>query len=285
MSLHERVPTPRVDPRHFGWGNTGGEPLYLGGITGYRYWRISEEGLLKSVSQGYAWSRADKELNATCLLEDNKHPAPESSCRCGFYAWYTPEDARRNHVNSGYGITTSYFPYNAGSGNSILVLGAAFVSGLIVPGTEGMRAEKMKPLGVVITTIKHKVRVLTFQQTYPTVKIFPSSDALVKHFPPEKDVPWATIKKGKPRTLHYLSDDKIEEMTPREILCDVLSARKMCDRSSARFTMSPQTFYKLTLAAGTLYHSGPATFTDCELLLGIPLQLLEKAEGILLEEI
>lgn len=281
---------PRVDPRHFGWHNTGGEPLYLGGLTGYRYWRISEEGWLKSVSQGYTWERADIALKASCLLQNlpssRKHPAPDGDCRCGFYAWYTPEEARRNHMNSGYGITNSYFPYSGGNG--ILVLGAAFASGLIVPGTEGMRAETVQPLGVVITTIKHKSRVMRFQQKYPSVKVFPSSDALVKHFPPEKDIPWR--KSGtdsSPSTLYYISDDKIEGLTDRELIAELLAARSRAVTSS-RLVMAPNMLRKILRVSMTEFsflNTANEPPSVVRTLLGIPLQLQNYAEGILLEEV
>lgn len=89
---------------------------------GGKGYRISDR-LLQQYHE--LWEQIAEELRASY------HPAPHADCRCGFYASYDP--------------TTDFYP---GELNGRMVRAVVELSGRVVMGTKGVRAERMKILAI-----------------------------------------------------------------------------------------------------------------------------------------
>lgn len=165
------VAIPR--PPAFGFGEA---KTFPGSLRGYRYFRLYSNLNLHSVSHRDAWD--DREKVAQCAGYTGIHTAPQPRCRCGIYGWYAPELATENHGN-----------FSLGLGHGIrdrLVLGAVSVSGNIVPGTDGFRAERAKIEALVLPGNFHYFagREKEFQERYSGIQVFNHLDDLVEAFSP-----------------------------------------------------------------------------------------------------
>lgn len=105
----------------------GSESLLVpGALRVYRHWRLGTDGLLRAVSQGIEWP-PDKEFVARCLgTRPQPHSVPRQGCGCGVWAYYDPEEM----------------------GNQGFIFGAIEVTGRVLLGEKGVRAEKAKILAL-----------------------------------------------------------------------------------------------------------------------------------------
>lgn len=165
------------------------EAVYPGTLLGYRYWR-TDNRVLRSVIWDVPWDRPT--VTAVCrdeyglLLDDEQaplHSAPWQECCCGFYGWYTSEEALSNHV-SNWGLGDPEHRSDA------LIFGTIAASGKVIPGTIGFRAEKAQILGVVGQGMAWASVATDFEARYPDVAVAESIEDLIRRFPPQ-DVPWS----------------------------------------------------------------------------------------------
>lgn len=137
-------------------------------LRGYRTWAgVTVDRRLRSTGVTHAWSPAcfvgeasAGEESARCLaVPQDQHPAPERTCSCGIYGWYHPDDTR---------IV------------SAPIFGAVRLSGRVVLGTHGFRAERASVLALTVADplVRHELRLLG----YP---VYDSRAELLEAFPPE----------------------------------------------------------------------------------------------------
>lgn len=155
--------------------------VYPGELIGYRYWNVDRSRRLRSMMIATViWSR---EVKAACAREwitilgnttDNvPHDSPGVRCKCGIYGWYTPQAATGGSLLADL--------YNR---LGVSIFGAVAVSGAIIPGTIGFRAERARILGVVDP--KRRIDMTL----YPDVARLDTPGDLIELFPPQ-EVPWA----------------------------------------------------------------------------------------------
>jgi hypothetical protein len=120
---------------------TGDATVVPAALRGYRTWLLGRDGGLLA-RLPYEWSFGQQQ--ATCLVGQTycdcylcsalrdvpppAHSAPCDGCVCGFYGWYRPDDTRLQHGQ---------------------VFGAIEVTGRVLMGTHGFRAERARVLGLV----------------------------------------------------------------------------------------------------------------------------------------
>jgi hypothetical protein len=159
---------------------TGDETVVPGVLRGYRTWRINRSGKLASTAEPYLWRLSEQ--TAACVKPEailgpsglpcscpicqtgrRPHGAPAGDCECGFYGWYSPRDARLVEAP---------------------VFGAIEVSGRILLGTHGFRAERARVLGLVLPDgpWADPLRWVCRANLVPT---YGSRDELVEQLPPD----------------------------------------------------------------------------------------------------
>lgn len=255
----------------FGWDSTTEPRVYPGGLVCYRYWRIAPLGHLRAVAHPISWSQGQNEAVCQTAYSRKDHLAPQSSpCRCGFYGWYTVEEARENHGNPLIGLGT-FGPH----GNSLpLVLGAVYLSGRFIPGGLGVRAQYATPLGVVFTRkiqAEHSESVSRFLNIYPKIKAFATVEEMIGEFPPE-DVAWAKKKdvlwRGSPETILTTAAANEIWKAARETPC--------------QFVMSFGDYHEIVRSPGAYPVVGLSPGIP-DLLYGIPVTYKASVEEIRLE--
>jgi hypothetical protein len=112
-------------------------PDVIGEIVGWRAWRVigpDRQPLLKSAVWDYIW-RPGRWNVARCDLRnhDPKTQVPMEGCSCGFYAGRT-----REHL--------LHMAYNQYGAHDTVVIGEVAFVGKVIPGTQGWRAQKARPL-------------------------------------------------------------------------------------------------------------------------------------------
>lgn len=159
---------------------TGG--MYLGTLRGYRSWRVSTGGELRSI-RGTAWEQESVEARCirlecdcpVCTYHIPDHagkPAPQADCECGIYGWYTWEKAA-----SPYAVWPT-------------ALGVIEASGRIIVGTEGFRAEKATVIAIVFNRVPSGSPISDLdilRSRYPSIKIYGTHMGLLADYP-EQDV-------------------------------------------------------------------------------------------------
>lgn len=109
-------------------------PDMIGEVMGWRAWKIVGEGdsvRLGSVTHtGYCWKPKQKYHIAECGIHGTEE-IPFENHTCGFYAAKT-----REHL-----LSMSYHRYNEVDD---VVIGEVAMSGKIIPGTQGWRAQKAR---------------------------------------------------------------------------------------------------------------------------------------------
>lgn len=154
---------------------TGPEQLVPGVLRGYRTWRLNGFGQLTSTAQHYTWGPTAGALcsrggpcgcgNSQCVFTQasgNGHEAPSVDCGCGLYGWYAPDDSR---------IVPSH------------VFGCIEVSGRVLLGTHGFRAERARILGLV--TIPKGTPRAWRDYRAAGARFFDSREQLLEQFPPD----------------------------------------------------------------------------------------------------
>lgn len=269
-----------MDDADFGWDKKSGDPqVYPGGIVCYRYWRITEGGKLKAVAQDSRWTPENNEAVCVPSGRPSVHLAPQQGCKCGFYGWYTVEEAKLNHGNSQIGLGAQGPFSHTGSP---LVLGAVFLSGQFVPGTLGMRAQYAKPLAIILTqrqleNIKPEI-FSAFKKYYEKLEIFSTVSEMVAKFPPE-DVPWAEKKSYSPNVLW--AGNRIAG-GDRELLYNIREVIQHHREASVQFVMSFTTYFYLTTASK--FSVFETVENEDHTLFGIPILFDMSTEGIRLEK-
>lgn len=182
-----------------GFGLPDEAAIYIEEVRGYRYWQMTPNGTLRSLVHPKYWWPATSTETAKCKYSDDfvrregmtlrlvrddlwylnpffekmtKHGSiPEPNCFCGFWAWYTPEDALNPDLKllGGHHLTD-------------LCLGVVMGSGKIIPGTIGFRAEKMR-IEALIPCHNWNSKIDWGN------KVVINKEELVSRFPPQ-NIPW-----------------------------------------------------------------------------------------------
>lgn len=157
---------------------TGAETVVPAALRGYRTWHHSSDGGLWS-RMPYEWGFGEQPAQCltsracSCVIcsfynyrraERPVHSAPDAGCECGFYGWYSPVDSR----------------LQLGS-----VFGAVEVTGRVLMGTHGFRAERARVLGLVIESATLGAQVLRQRAEVSLVPVFSSRAALLEQLPPD----------------------------------------------------------------------------------------------------
>ncbi len=181
----EHFSSPRYEAGEFGGRET--EPLlYRGEVTAYRFWSLSRRELRSVVLSNCTWTTDKIRANCGCFLYDT--PTPHKGERCGFYGWTSPKVANQARMDAKFGLWDPP-PYM----RAALVFGAAAMSGRIIPGTKGLRAEKAKILGLVIPPYVMKLVAEDVEHLRAKgFKLFSTQAELLRQFPPEESLPWRT---------------------------------------------------------------------------------------------
>jgi len=137
-----------------------GEPSLVPGVLrGYRTWG-ERYGGLRSTGMDHTWGGAAEVEQAMCQAWPlQTHSAPDADCKCGLYGWYDPADSRIVDAP---------------------VFGVIEVSGRVILGTHGFRAERARVLAV---TAEHADDRALFRQRGYTV--YDTRDALLADYPPD----------------------------------------------------------------------------------------------------
>lgn len=110
--------------------------LIAGHVVGYRGWRLLEEwGTVRLESlNGTVWARGDW-MRAECDGECREVPGDD--CVCGIYAAMD-----RPHLHTMHYVARS------------LVTGSVALAGKVIPGTQGWRAERARPLRIEVPYVR-----------------------------------------------------------------------------------------------------------------------------------
>jgi hypothetical protein len=141
-------------------------PDVIGEVVGWRVWKVlhptdPKKIRLQSLGAGgpqnaSIWAPS-KIMEAFC---SKSHVPPAESCSCGFYAARTKEHLLSMHYHSG-------FEYDIAT--DVLVVGEVAMQGKIIPGTQGWRAQRVRPLRVSVLPSRWKV-LRPLQAQYPKVE-------------------------------------------------------------------------------------------------------------------
>jgi hypothetical protein len=141
-------------------------PDVIGEVVGWRVWRVlhpAEPSRIRLQSLGSGgkmhsvlWTPG-KVMEAFCA---NPHTPPHEKCGCGFYAARTREHLLSMHYHSGFDYDSTL---------DVLVVGEVAMQGKIIPGTQGWRAQRVRPLRVSILPSRWKV-MRPLQAMYPKVE-------------------------------------------------------------------------------------------------------------------
>lgn len=142
-------------------------PDVIGEVIGWRAWRVLNPGVpnsikLQSLGSGGAhhasvWTPG-KIMQAFCT---QPHVPPAAKCSCGFYAARTREHLMSMHYHSGFDYDD---PADA------IVIGTVAMQGKIIPGSHGWRAQRVRPLEVLVLPSRWKL-VKPLRAAYPKVTI------------------------------------------------------------------------------------------------------------------
>lgn len=206
---------PLDDRDDFG---TGGPKLFIIPLRGYRYFLISPvTGKVTSANRSTRWYPGEV-MDATCdaytsplppggpfsgritrpPCDADQVPGEDCNSRCGFYGWYHPRDATRNHCNYGLGLTF-------GREYRWPVMGVIQVHGKIIPGRTGFRAKKARLIALTLpteapVTLSYESEPATAAETTEmwdtfyekcrqrytgVIDIFTNSRDMVKEYPPQ----------------------------------------------------------------------------------------------------
>lgn len=128
---------PQVRDR---WVQDSGKSRYTSAA--FRAARRPHPGFTRGIQQ------AECLLGFSSFLRRHEGPAPFPSCRCGFYAHYTPYGSFYTSVSFASGYIGGYF-------NPIPVKGVCQVSGRVIMGEKGVRAERIEILGIAPGDIRY----------------------------------------------------------------------------------------------------------------------------------
>lgn len=129
--------------------------LVIGGLRGYRWWRLDAEGWLLSPWRGrHRWAPGVN--HAACLFKrrftkwrpsTSPHPlgSPSIECDCGFYALHTIPPPRNHPSRFGWEVGVDA----SGDRRLGLVFGVAAAHGRVLVGTDGWRAEMARPIALL----------------------------------------------------------------------------------------------------------------------------------------
>lgn len=145
-----------------------GEPLVPGSLTGFRQFRVGDDGLLPAHVGDRPWT--SPVMHAHCPR--HRHAPPAQGCSCGLHAWYFPADVRAHALP---GLVTA------------VVRG----SGAIVLGEHGFRAERAEIVAVALpgrrtsTRAKRDRVAAVVRRHYPEVRVVDDLRTLERDHPPD----------------------------------------------------------------------------------------------------
>jgi hypothetical protein len=106
---------------------------------------------------------------------------PDSRCVCGIYGYYRPDELWSSNV----------FPYYLSHSHTPNLFGVAQVAGRCLLGSRGLRAARARVLAVAVPDHCTGGNCVTWgyafdalHRRYPSVRVFPSRDALLEAYPP-----------------------------------------------------------------------------------------------------
>jgi hypothetical protein len=198
-------PLPRFGPLHQSeYAGAGDVPLVPGTLRVFRSWFVNADGWLEAMNFPAVWGPG---LNvAHCMgsggVGRNVTPmsrVPDPACTCGFYGTYKPPSfISPLHLNAIHGVVQ--------------------VSGRVILGTKGVRAQKARIVAVVALESSlfyvDPQRVALTRQHYPDVKWFNSLLEIVQAFPPQ-DVSELIGKPELPEMITVTTPDGVSFRVPR----------------------------------------------------------------------
>lgn len=114
-------------------------PDVVGEIVGWRAWKIigsEREPRLFSVTNSTLWVPGEW-IEAVCSRGHTSEQIPHEGCACGIYAART-----REHLLE--------MSYNRYGDDDTVVIGEVGFAGKVIPGTQGWRAQKARPLRLFV---------------------------------------------------------------------------------------------------------------------------------------
>lgn len=87
-------------------------------------------------------------------VANTRHRAPDTECSCGFYAHYAP--GTDFYPDSNWTFRAGADIYNLQSAKLIMVKAVVEMSGKVIMGTKGVRAEKMKIIAATVDWHKYR---------------------------------------------------------------------------------------------------------------------------------
>jgi hypothetical protein len=142
-------------------------PDVIGEVIGWRVWQVLNPTdpktiRLQSLGAGGPQNAAiwtpGKVMQAFC---GKSHTPPAENCSCGFYAARTREHLLSMHYHSGFDYEDP---------KDCLVVGTVAMQGKIIPGTQGWRAQRVRPLTVLVLPSRWKV-VEPLRKAYPKAEV------------------------------------------------------------------------------------------------------------------
>lgn len=142
-----------------------------------------KSGTLHPLFVGPAWQ--DGRNVATCLAETagagrlrydpveipSEHEAPGEDCRCGFYAYGYVDHLLRQHPSSRR------------------ILGVVALSGVVIAGTRGLRAQFARIEALWLQRWIHETVARRVAEAYPSLELFRDRSRMLALYPPtELDV-------------------------------------------------------------------------------------------------
>lgn len=173
----------------------GPETVVPGALRGYRSFRVGsheDQAALLSTGVPNAWTSPT--LTARCLkptpigtveqdcacdfCEMSKHASPQADCACGIYGWYRPDDTRIVRAN---------------------VLAVVEVSGRVILGTHGFRAEKVRIVALSFEYQRERYSLSFYDDDAPRhrlhdiarwckdngIQTFATNAEMIEAYPPE----------------------------------------------------------------------------------------------------
>jgi len=141
---------------------TGFEPQ-VGQIRALRTFRIGPDGRLYPLFSQQPW--LDGPNAARCLRADvDPHPAPEPSCRCGFYAYGSAPAVDQPHARH--------------------VLAVVECWGRVIAGTRGVRVEQSRIVALWLSRVVPADLVAQIGRNYPSVALHRDRQRMTAEYPP-----------------------------------------------------------------------------------------------------
>jgi hypothetical protein len=141
-------------------------PDVIGEVIGWRVWRVlhpSDEKKIRLQSLGAGGAQHSAIWTPGKIMEafcSQPHTPPQEKCSCGFYAAITREHLMSMHYHSGFDYDTR---------TDVLVVGEVAMQGKVIPGTLGWRAQRVRPLRVMVLPSRWRV-MKPLQAMYPKVE-------------------------------------------------------------------------------------------------------------------